>query len=129
MIWPTSGRCCGESFSVNLEPGSDRIHGDHSMGVRFGGRFAGGHVQAARTAYNSTLVASSSNLWQYVRTSELLIEAIQAVVAGYARADHAAAGTSNELLTALTGALLQRADAAKEYDTSETRREDRRMHS
>jgi hypothetical protein len=113
----------GRELSANLQPGSDRIQNDHNMGVRFGARNAGGRVQAARKAYYSTLMASTSNLLQYVRTAEIFIEAIQAVVAGYSGADQSAAGTSNRLRTALGAVFKEHADAAAAYPDSETRRE------
>ena len=106
---------------ANLRPGSDDVIYDHVMGVRFGHRNPGFNVGQATSSYRGALVNSTNNLDEYVKTARTLTQLIRIVEESYRAADLTAAGSGNDLNTALAGAM----EAMKVPD-SETDRETNR---
>jgi hypothetical protein len=120
-------------LDTNLKPGAQGISSDHSMGAHFGAGNAGARVRAAREHYANSLQASTVNLAEYIKTAEVLIDAIHRVAAKYADADLSSAATASkvdqELAAAFTTVTLERSEAARREREHETQREQNRLRA
>jgi hypothetical protein len=105
---------------TNLRPAAQDIGRDHSRGVGFGYRNAGNHVQSARQRYHESLTASTTNLAAYIDASEMLIDAIGRIVAGYRDTDALSAANSGAV-NAQFGAAVAAAQTAQANAASAAR--------
>ena len=110
-------------LNLNLEPGSDEVMYDHTMGVRFGNRSPGQNTVEAVKTYFKVLTVSTMNLQEYVRTARTLVEVVGAVTASYRASDLSAAGSTQKFGDALAAAFKESSDAASALRGSETNRE------
>ena len=120
-------------LDTNLKPGSQGIANDHGLGVQFGVRNVGVHVQVARQRYHESLQNATSNLTAYVETAEIIIDALHRVAAKYTAADLSSAGSAARIDTALsaaaTDAITARNAADQHANDLETQRERHRMNA
>jgi hypothetical protein len=75
-----------------LKPGITRAEAEVQTGLQFGANTAGGEVVAARDAMNAALKRARENGEKQVQAAEILIAAMEKVLATYAGADSASAG-------------------------------------
>ncbi|HEX6871374.1 MAG TPA: hypothetical protein VF163_09785, partial [Micromonosporaceae bacterium] len=96
----------GRELDANLRPAVADINRDHSLGVGFGARLAGGRIQAARRKYYESLTSSVANLSAYVTAAEILTDAIRRVTSRYHDTDMASAAGAARINAELSAAFL-----------------------
>lgn len=74
-------------LTQNLQPGAQRIIRDQRLGCGFGQGSASASVIYAQAVYNAALDTSAKNLELYVRTAQVLIDAIHDVIERYNQSD------------------------------------------
>jgi hypothetical protein len=77
-------------LTLNLGPGARKVIGEHVHGPGFGWNTVSEQVAATHSAYAYALEVSCHNMSQYIRWSEILIQAIAEAHSAYRHSDMSA---------------------------------------